>query len=70
MGCKRTLLLEMEVSVYLIIIIIILLYIAINELMGRKTIFNQSVKVATLYFLLKYAKPRRQLELQRLSSRL
>jgi len=42
MGCKRSLVLEMEVrdSVYLIIIIIIRLYIAINELMRRKTIFN------------------------------
>jgi len=39
MGCKISLVLEMEVrvSVYLIII---RLYIAINELMGRKTIFN------------------------------
>ena len=43
MGCKRSLVLEMEfrVSVYLIIIIIIHLYIAvINELMGRKTILK------------------------------
>jgi len=31
---------EVRVSVYLIIIIIICLYIAIDELMGRKTIFN------------------------------
>jgi len=45
MGCKRSLVLEMEVrvSVYLIIIIIIRLYIAINELMGRKTIFDQPI---------------------------
>jgi len=42
MGCKRSLVLEMEdrVSVYFIIIIIIRLYTAMNELMGRKTIFN------------------------------
>ena len=41
MGCKRTLVIEMEVrvSVYLIITIICL-YIAINKLMGRKPIFN------------------------------
>jgi len=44
MGCKRSLVLEMEVrvSVYLIIIIIIRPDIAINDLMGRKAIFNQS----------------------------
>jgi len=42
MGCKRSLVLEMEVrvSVYLIIIIIIHPDIAIDELMGRKAIFN------------------------------
>ena len=42
MGCKRSLVLEIEVlvSVYLIIIIIIPLSIAINELMGCKTVFN------------------------------
>jgi len=42
MGCKRTPVFEMKVrvSVYLIIIIIIRLYIAINDLMGRKTMFN------------------------------
>jgi len=32
---------EVRVSVYLISIIIIRLYIALDELMGRKTIFNQ-----------------------------
>jgi hypothetical protein len=44
MGCKRSLVLEMEgrVSVYLMIIIIIRPDIAINELMGRKAIFNPS----------------------------
>jgi len=42
MGCKRSLVLEMEVrvSVYLIIIIIIRPDIAIDELMGRKAIFS------------------------------
>ena len=42
MGCKTSFVLEMElgVSVYLIIIIIIRLYLAINELMDRETIFN------------------------------
>ena len=42
MGCKRSLVLEMEVriSVYLIIISIIRFYIAINEWLGRKPIFN------------------------------
>ena len=42
MGFKGTIVLEMEarVSAYLIIIIIILLYIAINDLIERKTIFS------------------------------
>jgi len=42
MGCKRSLVLEMEVrvSAYLIIIIIIRPDIAIDKLMGRKAIFN------------------------------
>jgi len=39
MGCKRSLVLEMEVRVS-IYLIITRLYIAINELMGRKTIFS------------------------------
>jgi len=45
-GCKRSLVLEMEVrvSVYRIIIIIICPDIAIDELMGRKAIFNQPTK--------------------------
>jgi hypothetical protein len=45
MGRKISLVLEVEarVSVYLLIIIIICLCIAINELMGRKAIFNQSM---------------------------
>jgi len=49
MGCKRFLVLEMEVrvSVYLIIIIITRLDIAIDELMGRKAIFNQPFNVST-----------------------
>jgi len=48
MGCKRSLVLEMEVrvSVYLIIIIIICPDIAINELMGRKAIFNQPTNLS------------------------
>jgi len=44
LGVKKSVLkMEVGVSVYLIICIIILLYIAINALMGRKTIFNHSL---------------------------
>ena len=47
LGCKRTHVSEMEVrvSIYLIIIIIIRLHIAINVLMGPKTIFNQQINI-------------------------
>jgi len=41
LGWKRTPALEMEVRVFVYLIIIIRHYVAINELMGRKTIFNQ-----------------------------
>jgi len=57
MGCKRSLVLEMEVrvSVYLIIIIIIRPDIAIDELMGRKAIFNQSTKHISLSINVNYS---------------
>jgi len=41
MGCKRSLVLEMEVRVSVYLIIIIRLYVAINELLGRKAIFER-----------------------------
>ena len=49
MGCNRSIVLEMEVwvSVYFIIIIIIIIHfcIPINDLMGRKLIFNQPLTI-------------------------
>jgi len=43
MGCKIALVFEMEGKVSVYLIIIIRLYVAINELMGRKTILNPSL---------------------------
>ena len=45
MGCKRSLVLKIEVRVSVYLIIIIRRHIAINELMRRKTIFNLNLNL-------------------------